>query len=217
MAAAVAPVDSARVFAARDEVLRAPEFSETSDWRTRLIDWFVETIERFGSSLPFFGRVILLVLLASVLLGVLWLLIPPLRARLRRRAKPIAAVDSAPAALGFGTALASARAALAAGRFADCVRAVWLGAIALLAQRGLSPERKARTDWEHVRAASRLRPDLEPTLRGLAVTFQRAYFGGAPVGPDEAATCLAALENLSQTLAVPPSASPADTRTGAHG
>ncbi|HEY0714965.1 MAG TPA: DUF4129 domain-containing protein [Polyangia bacterium] len=217
MAAAVAPVDAARVIAARDEVLSAPEFNAGADWRTRLIDWLVETLERFSSSLPFFGRVFLLVLLAAALLGVLWLMIPPLRSRLRRPRGKAIEVDDRVAPLGFAAALASARTALASGHFAECVRSVWLGVLALLAQRGLSPERRARTDWEHVRAASRLRPDLEPTLRGLALTFQRAHFGGAPVGADEAATCVAALEALSQNLARDPMTVTVDRRDSVGG
>ncbi|HEY0708802.1 MAG TPA: DUF4129 domain-containing protein, partial [Polyangia bacterium] len=142
------------------------------------------------------------------------LLIPPLRARLyTKKGTKTSDVTGPTTRLGFAAAMAAAREALAAGRLADCVRAVWLATIALLEQGGLSPAREARADWEHVRAATRLRPDLEPTLRSLVTSFQRAHFGGVSVSQEEAASCLAQLEGLSQRLPKTPEAPEA----GGHG
>jgi hypothetical protein len=202
-AAAVAPVaqlDSARVFAVRDQVLRDPEFNVGQDWRTRLIDWFVENLESFAKSLPMAARIFGMIVVATILLLVLWWLVPAVGARMRRSARTSPTANLPLPALGFAAAESAARTAFAEGRLKECVRAVWLGTLALLEQGGLSPARRARTDWEHVRAASRLRPDLEPVLTTLAIGFQRTHFGRAIVERDEAASCLERLGDLQRSI-----------------
>lgn len=201
-AAAPAPlIQPARVFAARDEILAGPEFNVASDWTTRFVDWFVATAERTAAALPGTVRVAALVLLLAVLAGLAMWLIPSLQARLAATpSRRGGSIVGTPDEMGFATAHAAARAALAEGRLRDCVRAVWLATLSLLQNSGVSPAQVTRTDWEHVEHARRVRPDLGDTLATLATGFQRTHFGYADVDHGEAVRCLTLLAQVETAL-----------------
>ena len=113
---------------------------------------------------------------------------------------PPDAAGSAAGSRSFAALRAEAARALAEGRLADSVRLAWLAALALVDQAGVSAAIAARADWEHVEAARRQRRELGEPLAALALEFQRARFGGAPLAPANADRCLALLASLERTL-----------------
>src|SRR3954447_14787518 len=67
-------VDAARVLAARDRILAAPEFNVAPDWRTRLRDWFIDLLASMGDRLPAGVRWVgLVLLLAGIVAALVWL------------------------------------------------------------------------------------------------------------------------------------------------
>jgi hypothetical protein len=201
LAAAAEPaLDPAQVNGARDLVLAAPEFNVSPDWQSQFIDWLVKTLENAGAWLPAGLRVyFLLALLVGLVVFALWLLrdTSPGAGRAGRGARA-EAEGATPSS--FDAQREAARTALAEGRFADCVRAVWAGALVLLDRAGISRAADARADWEHIEAARRRRADLVEPLSTIVTVFQRSHFGAVPVVPGEAEACIAVLAQLETAL-----------------
>jgi hypothetical protein len=194
-----APISPAQVFAARDLVLASPEFNVTPDWTSRFLDWFVAALEGAGAWLPAGIRIYTLLLVLLALVTLAWWLLPKFSAD--DGAIALRPGDAAGARPGnFDAHLAAATTALAEGRLADCVRAVWNGAVLLLERAGVSRGSSTRADWEHVEAARRQRADLEAPLVTLVTAFQRSHFGAAAVAPAEAQECIELLTRLERTL-----------------
>jgi hypothetical protein len=89
---------------------------------------------------------------------------------------------------------ALARAALAAGRWAEAVRHAFLALLGVLERQGRVPRGRALTNRElasHLAAtAPRLPAALAPGFADLAARFDLAIYGGARVAAGEAAAFL---------------------------
>jgi hypothetical protein len=191
-----AAVDAAKVLAARDRILAAPEFNVTPDWRSRLGDWLLERLTGMGDFLPTALRWMSLAILAAGLVAVLLWLLP--RRQRGARARPAGAVSSR--RRSFAALEGDAAAALARGELAESVRLAWLAALSLIDEAGVSAARAARADWEHVETARRHRAALAEPLAALATEFQRTRFGAAPLSAADAGRCLALLGTLERAL-----------------
>jgi hypothetical protein len=193
------PVDPAQVIAARDLVLASPEFNVAPGWKARFIDGLVAALEGAGAWLPAGLRIYTLLLVVIALVALAWWLLPEgSRDEGAAALHPGGAAGARPG--NVDAHLAAATAALSEGRFADCVRAVWNGAVLLLDRAGLSRGSSTRADWEHVEAARRQRADLEAPLVTLVTAFQRSHFGAVPVAAAEARECIELLTRLERSL-----------------
>jgi hypothetical protein len=191
-----ATIDPAQVRAARDAVLALPEFDVAPDWQSRTVDAIIRWFESVSAWLPAGLRAyVLMVLLLALGALVMWLL--PRATGDRPQGAASLRARPAPKLEEFTGA---ARAALADGRLADCVRAVWSATLVLLDHAGISRRTEVRADWEHVEAARRVRADLGPPLGTLVTAFQRSHFGARPVARDEAEACLDLLARLQAEL-----------------
>ncbi len=185
---------------ALDEILARPEFQRAradpgalSRWLTelwrRILDLLgTEEAGRYatGGRNAFFAAVAL-----AAAAGLAW-------AVRRRRAAgsggrpplPVAASALPPS----DRSEARARAALAAGRWAEAVRQAFLALLGALERQGRVPRGRALTNRElagHLAAnGPRLPAALAPGFAELAGCFDRAVYGGAPVAAGEAAAFL---------------------------
>jgi hypothetical protein len=188
-------IDPARVLAARDAVLAAPEFKVERDLQARLLDWLLEQLVNAGALLPQALRLFALLVFLLLAAVLLWWIARPLWQRQRQLAA--AAAGLATRRPDYAAERARALAALSEGRLSDCVRSAWLAALALLDERGVSRGRVARTDWEHVAAGRRVQAALGEPLATLATMFQRSHFGGRPLARADAEASLAELQRLA--------------------
>jgi hypothetical protein len=193
-------VDPAHVNAARDLVLAAPEFNVAPDWRTRLLDWFIAALERSATWLPAGFRVYFIIMLLIGLVALVWWLLPTSGRAGGWDGNADAAATALPGPVDLDAVRAAARAAFNEGRLADCVRAVWAGALVLLDRAGISRASGARADWEHVEATRRSRADLVEPVSALVTVFQRSHFGAVPLARAEAEACLEMLTRLETAL-----------------
>lgn len=175
----LAALDPDRARDALESTLRAPDFQRVQDWRSAVVSWILDLIERLlpGLQAPNITReniaavlapiaaITLIVVAATVLRGA--------RAKLVREA--LVAADVGPRGPTVADRLREAEEARRAGRLRDALRALFLAALLALERRGALRLDPALTDRELLTRAAHLaaRGDLE----ALVTLYERAWYG----------------------------------------
>lgn len=173
-----------------DEILSRPEFQEPP--RTiyqRVLDWIGQ---RVADALGAFlgggaGAVVAWLLLVALVLVVAFLVVRALQRDRRLRAD---------AAAGVGIAIddrrppsdweAEAARHEADGRWREALRCRYRAIVATLARGGVVEEVPGRTSGEYRLLVGRSRPDVAEPFAEATDLFERAWYGGAETGPDDA-------------------------------
>ena len=142
---------------------------------------------------------LLLAVLVALLAFVLWRVVRAWRARPRPEGDDdgveieLAAAATRPS----HDWLDDARAAEAAGRWKDGLRARFRALVAELIERDVVRNLPGRTVGEFRAEVRRAAPEVGDTFAEACVLFERAYYGDEPTGPDEAARFAAAAERVT--------------------
>jgi len=181
--------DAEEVRQAADAILADPRYDVPPEpLPERILGWFAEQIGKVLGSVvgSGAGTVIAWAAVAAAIGLVVHLIVR--HGRIGRIELPVRARASTMVELSRSPAewRAEADALEAEGRWREGLRARYRGLIAELVGLGDLPDRAGRTAGEHVADVSRRRPAAAEPMAAATALFERAWYGGAATGPDEA-------------------------------
>lgn len=207
------PAPSDEIRRGADEILSRPEFQEPP--RTiyqRVLDWIGD---RIADALGAFlgggaGAVVAWLLLVGLVLVVAFLVARAVQRDRRVRADAAAGVglvidDRRPPADWEAEAARHE----GEGRWREALRCRYRAIVATLARRGVVEEVPGRTSGEYRLLVGRSRPDVAEPFAQATDLFERAWYGGAETGPDDASELRRLAGRVESTSAATASASPA--------
>ena len=204
IAAALPPptVDPERVRRAVVEVLSRREYDPVRpSLAERVLGWAVEQLgrllENLGGGAGLAAWVVILLVLAAVAVLGAWLL------RTLRPDRQLA--DPLTGGFGRGPEDWAADAARheRAGEWREALRCRYRELIAGLARSGLVEEAPGRTTGEYLALIRAELPEAAAPAEALTRAFDAAWYGSAPVGPDEVQTLRADAERVRNAATVP--------------
>lgn len=191
-------INSADQQALRD-LLAQPPFSvaEADNWLARLIDELLSRLFGGTAQRAYDGRYLLVGLGVLLIAMVITYFVLNLRRTMVGEAVLPAASDANEANLTSGTALANAQRLAVAGDYRSAVRQLYLSTLLLLDERGRLRYDRSLTNREYLRAVAGT-PGLRDALRPIVDTFDRIWYGFAPISAGEFAQYQAQVETLQK-------------------
>lgn len=200
---AVPTHDPDEVRRAADEILARPEFlPEPRSLQERVFEWIADAFGRLIEDATGGGRgsivAIAVIVVATAVAG--WALYRLVRTMSRDRR---VAVDVGDDDVGRSPRdwLAEAAVHEAKGDWRQAVRCRYRALVAELTDRGLLEEVPGRTSGEYRRLVASALPDGAPPFAAASDTFDRAWYGSNPAGPDDAIRVREAAEGVLRVAA----------------
>ena len=188
---------------AADEILARPEFlPEPRSLQERVFQWIGDAFSRLIDVATGGGRgsVVAIAVLITATAVAVWALYRLVRTMSRDRRVAVT-VDEDHVGRSPRDWLAEAEAHESKGEWRQAVRCRYRALVAELTDRGVVEEVPGRTSGEYRRLVASALPDGAPPFAAASDTFDRAWYGSRPAGPDDVARVRQAADGVLRVAA----------------